>query len=56
MAYEGAGELEITRIDDTITLRPVRPGWPSLATLPKAGTDFLKDRPGIISDEGRFEL
>ena len=34
MAYEGVGELEITRNGDTITLRPVRPSWLSLAELP----------------------
>lgn len=56
MAYEGVGELEITRSGDTITLRPVRPGWLSLAELPKADADFLAERPSIISDEGRFKL
>jgi len=56
MAYEGVGELEITRIGDTITLRPVRPSWISLAELPKADVDFLQDRPSVISDEGRFDL
>lgn len=56
MAYEGVGELEITRNGDTITLRPVRPSWLSLADLPKADDDFLQERPNVISDEGRFEL
>ncbi|WP_407312464.1 type II toxin-antitoxin system VapB family antitoxin [Pseudomonas sp. nanlin1] len=51
MAYEDVGELEITRIGDTITLRPVRPGWLSLAELPKADVDFLQGRPSVISDE-----
>ena len=56
MAYEGVGELEITRIGDTITLRPVRPSWISLAELPKTDVDLLQDRPSVISDEGRFDL
>lgn len=56
MAYEGVGELEITRSGDTITLRPVRPGWLSLAELPKADADFLAERSSVISDEGRFKL
>ena len=56
MAYDGVGELEITRNGDTITLRPVRPGWLSLAELPKADADFLEERPSAISDEGRFTL
>ena len=56
MAYDGVGELEITRNGDTITLRPVRPSWVSLAELPKADEDFLQDRPDVISDEGRFDL
>jgi len=56
MAYEGVGELEISREGDTITLRPVRPSWLSLAELPKADADFLQERPSVISDEGRFNL
>ncbi|MGY2269137.1 type II toxin-antitoxin system VapB family antitoxin [Pseudomonas sp. SDO5561_S422] len=56
MAYDGVGELEITRNGDTITLRPVRPSWGSFAELPKADADFLEERPDIISDEGRFNL
>lgn len=56
MAFEGVGELEITRNGDTITLRPVRPSWISLAELPKADADYLQDRPSIVSDEGRFKL
>lgn len=56
MAYEGVGELEITRIGDTITLRPVRPGWLSMASLPEADADFLQERPSVIGDEGRFDL
>lgn len=56
MSYEGVGELEITRNGDTITLRPVRPSWTSLAQLPKADADFLQERQSVIDDEGRFEL
>ncbi|WP_312933688.1 type II toxin-antitoxin system VapB family antitoxin [Pseudomonas sp.] len=56
MAYEGVGELEITRIGDTITLRPVRPDWLSLSDFPKADEDFLQERTEVISDEGRFSL
>jgi len=56
MAYDGVGELEITRVGDTITLRPVRPSWTSLAELPKTDVDFLNERPSIVSDEGRFKL
>lgn len=56
MAYEGIGELEISRNGDIITLRPVRPSWLSLAQLPKSDADFLTERPDIIADEGRFTL
>jgi antitoxin VapB len=54
MSYDGIDELEITRIGDTITLRPVRPTWLSLAELPKSDIDFLQDRTSIVSDAGRF--
>ncbi|MDQ7732587.1 type II toxin-antitoxin system VapB family antitoxin [Halomonas sp. SpR1] len=56
MAYEGIGELEITREGDVITLRPVRPSWSSFSELPKADDDFLMERPNVVSDEGRFNL
>jgi len=55
MAYEGVNELEITRIGDTITLRPHRPNWLSLADHPKADADFLLDRPEVVGAEGRFQ-
>ncbi|WP_348699276.1 type II toxin-antitoxin system VapB family antitoxin [Duganella fentianensis] len=55
MSYEGIGELEISRDGDVITLRPARPGWLSLAGLPKADADFMQDRPAIIRNEGRFK-
>lgn len=56
MTYDGVGELEITRSGDTITLRPVRPSWLSLAKLPKAEADFLQERPSVVGDEGRFNI
>jgi len=56
MAYEGIGELEITKEGDVITLRPVRPSWSSLHDLPKADDDFLQERPTVVGDEGRFHL
>lgn len=56
MAYEGVGELEISREGDVITLRPARPSWSSFTELPKADDSFLIDRPDVVSDEGRFNL
>lgn len=56
MAYEGVGELEISREGDVITLRPVRPSWATLADLPKADNEFLQERPVVVGDEGRFKL
>ncbi len=56
MAYEGVGELEISREGDVITLRPVRPSWGSFSELPKADDDFLQERSEVVGDEGRFNL
>jgi antitoxin VapB len=56
MAYEGVGELEISREGDVITLRPARPSWASFSELPKADADFLQERPAVVGDEGRFNL
>ncbi|CAG8865761.1 hypothetical protein PS627_01680 [Pseudomonas fluorescens] len=56
MAYEGVGELEISREGDVITLRPARPSWSSLLEMPIADPDFLQERPVVVSDEGRFNL
>nr|WP_299243457.1 type II toxin-antitoxin system VapB family antitoxin [uncultured Halomonas sp.] len=55
MEFDGVTELEIIRDGDTITLRPIRPSWYSLSTLPKADADFLQERPPVITDEERFE-
>lgn len=56
MAYENVSELEISREGDVITLRPVRPGWESLACVEKTDADFLQERPSVVDDEGRFAL
>ena len=56
MEFEDVSELEIIKIGEVITLRPIRPSWQSLSTLPPADADFLQDRPTVIGDEGRFEL
>jgi antitoxin VapB len=56
MAYEGVGELEISRDGDIITLRPMHPTWQSLSQLPKADADLLQNRADVIGDEDRFEF
>lgn len=56
MAYEGVGELEISREGDVIVLRPVRPSWASLPELTRADAEFLQERPVVVGDEGRFNL
>jgi len=56
IACEYLEELKITRNGDMIPLRPIRPNWQSLATLPATAARFLEQRLDIISDEGRFNL
>ena len=56
MAYEGVGELEISREGDVITLRPARPSWASFSELPKADASLLQERSVIVNDEGRFNF
>jgi antitoxin VapB len=56
MEFQGVNDLEIIKNGDTITLRPVRPDWLSLAECQKVDADFLQERPDVISDEGRFTL
>jgi len=55
MAYHDISELEIARSGNTITLRPARPDWLSLADIPAADADFLQERPAVVSDEGRVQ-
>jgi antitoxin VapB len=54
MEFEGVGELEIIKDGDTITLRPIKLGWLSLAETEKADKDFLIERNEFIEDQGRF--
>lgn len=56
MEYQGVKDLEIIKNGDTITLRPARPRWSSLAQCQGVGDDFLQERPDVIGDEGRFEF
>lgn len=54
--FEGVNEMTIIREGDTIMLRPVRPSWTSLTTIPCADSNFLIERDDVVSDEGRFYL
>jgi antitoxin VapB len=48
MAFPGVTELAVQRRGDVLTLRPARPSWESFFDLPKAGSDFLAERPTIV--------
>ncbi|MGE6114261.1 type II toxin-antitoxin system VapB family antitoxin [Aeromonas salmonicida] len=56
MEFQGVNDLEIIRNGDTITLRPARPDWSSLAECQRVDADFLQERTDVIGDEGRFGL
>lgn len=56
MEFQGVNDLEIIKNGDTITLRPARPGWLSLAECQKVDADFLQERTDVVSDEERFAL
>lgn len=56
MEFQGVNDLEIIKNGDTITLRPARPGWLSLAECQKVEADFLQERTDVVSDEERFAL
>lgn len=56
MEFQGVNDLEIIKNGDTITLRPARPDWLSLAECQKVDADFLQERTDVLSDEGRFAL
>jgi antitoxin VapB len=56
MSYHGVSELEIIHEGDTLTLRPVKPGRESFGTVAGADERFLRDRPDVIHEAGRFDL
>lgn len=53
MEFEGVSELEISRVGNTLVLKPARPDWLSMAEHEGADDDFVIDRENIVSDEGR---
>ena len=55
MEFQGVSELEISKDGDTLILRPARPSWASLRSIPTVDNDFLVERPDVI-EEGRFDL
>lgn len=56
MEFHGVNDLEIIKNGDTITLRPARPDWLSLAEYQTVDANFLQERTDVIGDEGRFTL
>ncbi|MFV3330474.1 type II toxin-antitoxin system VapB family antitoxin [Pseudomonas sp. NY15437] len=55
MEFKGVTELVMTREGDTLTLRPARPTWSSLADLEPIDADILSDRPTVI-EPGRVDF
>ncbi|MFV3367943.1 type II toxin-antitoxin system VapB family antitoxin [Pseudomonas sp. NY15435] len=55
MEFRGVTELVMTREGDTLTLRPSRPTWSSLAALKPIDADILGDRPAVI-EPGRIDF
>lgn len=55
MEFRGVTELVMTREGDTLTLRPSRPTWSSLAALEPIDADILGDRPAVI-EPGRIDF
>ena len=53
--FEGVTEVEVKREGESIILTPKRRSWLSLADSPKAGKDFLAERPDFI-EEGRMQF
>lgn len=56
MEFSGVSELEITKIGNSIILKPIRPSWISLTNVENTDDDFLQQREDVISDDGRFIL
>jgi antitoxin VapB len=48
MSFPETKELEMRRVGDVITLRPVKPGWQSFRSLEPAPDDFMAERPDVI--------
>ncbi|MDR0593507.1 MAG: type II toxin-antitoxin system VapB family antitoxin [Bifidobacteriaceae bacterium] len=48
MGFHGAKEVELRRIGDVITMRPVKPDWGSFFELPPADDDFLAVRHDVV--------
>jgi antitoxin VapB len=49
--FKGVNEVSIRKEGDRIIIEPVRKSWLSYAELPKAGADFMSERPEIFDDE-----
>ena len=48
MSFPGATELEARKEGDVLTLRPIRPSWPSFFALEPLAEDFLATRPDVL--------
>jgi antitoxin VapB len=56
MEFVGIKELEIIKDGDRLILQPIRPTWLSFAESERADDDFMQDREGIVTDEGRIKF
>ena len=55
MEFVDVSELEIEKVGNTVTLRPVKANWLNLASIEPID-DFLDKRENVIVEEGRFDF
>jgi len=48
MSFPGVKELEVRRIGDVLTMRPVKPSWESFFDLPPVDDGILADRRDVV--------
>lgn len=50
-AFEGIDEVTIVKDGDRLIITPARKTWTSFAELPKAGEDFMPERPDLLEPD-----
>jgi antitoxin VapB len=48
MAFAEVKEVELRRVGDVITIRPIKPDWETFLEFPPSDTDFLAERHDVV--------
>ncbi|MEX0732139.1 MAG: type II toxin-antitoxin system VapB family antitoxin [Aquisalimonadaceae bacterium] len=56
LEFKGTDEVSIYQVGTRLVIEPKRRSWLDIANAPAVDDEFMKERPSLLSGEGRVKL